>query len=446
MLSAAHPCTPRRIGAFALFISILLSGCGGGGSDGGAPPPPPPPPGTLDSSFGTNGVVQTPGVESQFSKAVLVQADGKIVAAGMTTLATPAGLLTNNFVAVRYAPNGSLDSGFGTAGIASVTVDTVAAPTGADEVWSTAFQPDGKIVVVGTSGGFDGRSRRCTLVRFNTDGSPDSSFGTAGLVIDPRPSATDCNRVVVQPDGKFVVADQAFQLRRLNQDGSPDLSFGAGGVAIPEPNPGKSDAILLQPDGKIVVIGWSTFLPPGLGPVLGSLAVWRVNSNGTPDPTFGDGSMAKPPGVDNTRSPQDSGGAIQPDGKIVIASNSTAKGLVRLNPDGSLDSAFSDGGAAPTGVTGLALQANGKIVLSGSTWPNYPNSPASEFTVYRFNSSGSADSGFGAGGKAHTPIGSYAWPTALAIQPDGRFVLVGWSKMSDPSQFILTLTRFFGDP
>lgn len=210
--------------------------------------------GTLDLSFGTNGFVITNiGGTDDASTSAVLQPDGKIIVAGWTNVS---GIY--DFIVVRYNTNGSIDTTFGNNGIATANAG------GDDEgAFSVVLQPDGKIVTGGysnASGNYD-----FVVIRFNNNGSVDTSFGTDGIAITSLDNLNDTGRsVVLQPDGKIVLAgyiDTEFDIGivRYTTNGSLDTSFGISGIVITDLG-GTIDAVysvVIQPDGKIVVAGVS---------------------------------------------------------------------------------------------------------------------------------------------------------------------------------------------
>jgi len=246
---------------FTFALALILADCGGG--DDVPPPAPPAPPGTLDSSFASNGIVTTPAGRGAKATAIALQPDGKIIIAGA---ALNGGQHT--MVVARYAPNGSLDPTFGQGGKA-VTELGPGSPD--DDAYlpdrsrvGVALQPDGKIVAAGMSISTlpPAGERGCAVIRYNADGSLDSTFGDGGIVAkrsvdgSPRP----CHAIAVQPDGKIVAAARNYTLFRLGADGSRDLSFGAGGEAQARCE-SEDDrfclphSLIIRPDGKIFIAG-----------------------------------------------------------------------------------------------------------------------------------------------------------------------------------------------
>ena len=305
--------------------------------------------------------------------------------------------------AVRETYAGVL--GFGNGG--HVIVDL-----GSEDVgYSVVIEPDGKIVVAGTSG------FHFALTRYNIDGSLDTSFGSDGQVITDLGGLASGHSLAIQPDGKIIVTGMNnfnFALTRYNSDGSLDPSFGSEGKVITDlgGNEG-SDSVALQPDGKIVVAGVSS----------GNFAIVRYNSDGSLDPSFGsEGKVIIDFGSN------ESGGniAIQPDGKIVMAGESAGNfAISRYNSDGSLDSSFGTEGKLTTDLggqdygLGIVLQPDGKILVAGES--------ADNFALVRYNSDGSLDTSFGTGGHLTTDLGGDDVGRSVALQPDGKILVVGES-------------------
>jgi len=261
----------------------------------------------------------------------------------------------------RYNPDGSLDPTFGTGGI------VISHSASFDSFSAVAVQPNGRIVAAGTSGD------DFALLRYNPDGSPDPTFGVGGKVVTDLGSATvdSWSAMALLPDGKIVVAGRSggdFALARYNHDGSLDSSFGSGGKLTTDFGGGDAAAAMaLQPDGKIVLAGGSSF----------RVALARYNPNGGLDATFGMGGM-----VISDFGGGESAAAIglQHDGKIVVAGGPRSATFVvaRYNPDGRLDLPFGIGGMVATDfgggtsqATALALQADGKIVVAGRSLLNH---------------------------------------------------------------------------
>ncbi len=337
-------------------------------------------PGGLDPSFGSTGVVRTAFDSEPTSEAavngIVVQPDGKIVAAGGRTMGQSI-YDFESFSLARYTARGSLDTSFGSGGRISMVFCCAGGARG------IALQPDGKIVVVEPDGkivtagySYDGNRTSYALARYNPDGSLDATFGSGGTVTTPMgPQFDFAQALALQPDGKIVVGGYThlpgdrtdIALARFNSDGSLDTSFGTGGkVMTGVPGYQFIFDIALQTDGKIVAAG--TDGPPNFG----FFALNRYNPDGSPDTTFGtNGKVTTEIGSGRAFA---TGVAIQPDGKIVAAGSTEAPhpwtiGMARYKEDGSLDAGFGSGGKV-TGPVGdgraVALQSDGKIIVGGS--------------------------------------------------------------------------------
>ncbi len=441
----------------ALAIVILAAGgCGGGGgsSDSNAPFTPEEvkySTGILDESFGTGGIVTTPvGETYDYARAVAVQNDGKIVVAGSAGTFIDALDPDEDFALVRYNIDGTLDTSFGSDGKVTTTFmaeekeGMFPLPLLREHAAAVSIQNDGKIVVAGTSQKGMDDTYDFALARYNAEGTPDTSFGSAGKVrtsIGPLSAlATD---MAIQEDGKIVVTGYAwnggkfdFAVVRYNSDGSPDTTFGSGGI-VTTPIGGFFDcpyAIAIQEDGKIVIAGYSDRRIDIDDTSDCDFAVVRYNSDGSLDKTFdSDGKLTTPGGQFSYDAAF--GTVVQKDGKIVIAGPSTSKGnlayaLLRYNGSGTLDDTFGTGGIAKVLIDShafhdgcaLSLQEDGKLVIATSLY----NGTDFDFALLRFSSDGILDDAFGTDGIVTTPVGdSDEVANALAILKDGTIMVAG---------------------
>ena len=243
-------------------------------------------------------------------------------------------------------------------------------------------------------------------------------------------------------NGKIVAvgtADESgishFALARYNTDGTLDASFSGDGKQTTDF--GGSDVVngvALQPDGKIVTVGATSFGVSGFSSQ-GAFALARYNANGSPDLSFsGDGRQTS--GFADGAS----GVALQSDGKIVAVGTDDVPGddadggdfaLARYNPNGSLDPTFSGDGKQTTDfgpfdlASGVAIQANGKIVVVGDGG----SGGANDFALARYNANGSLDTTFSGDGKQTTDFGGTGEQSegaaGVALQADGKIVVVG---------------------
>lgn len=337
---------------------------------------------------------------------------------------------------------GALDSSFGSGGVVVTSVNGKQAVARA-----LGIQQDGKIVVAGgsyTVGNQTYSDEEFIVMRYNLDGSSDSSFGLAGKVTLSINSGAQATALAVQPDGKIVIAGFVgsgsniydFLVVRLNSDGSLDQGFGSEGKIITSiiPHPvtdsmplgyrgSRASRLVLQPDGKIVV-GGNTYegwigSPGPDGSLPSGYALARYNADGSLDNGFGlNGIVLSKPDRFSTLGAV----VIQADGKLVVGGGSTGGGryfsfLVRFNTDGTPDVTFKytdfGTGLESRVISSIAVQGDGRIVaiISGDI-------------LTRYNSDGSIDTNFGNGGNV-SALNWYRSRNAVSIQSDGKIVVAG---------------------
>ena len=397
----------------------------------------------LDLSFGNNGIVITNHDDFDEINDLVIQPDGKIVAAGESA---PFDVLKSHsrMIVARYNVDGSLDAAFGNNGIVTTAVGDQAIAN------AVALQGDGKIVVAG-SGGTNNQTS-FVAVRYNPNGSLDDSFGNGGIVITSVGSFARLHAVAIQSNGKIVAAGdamivhlgfftQVFTVVRYNTDGSLDTTFDGDGVSetAVELSPPASVpfGLALQNDQKIVLAGTcvSSF---------SEFCLARYNTDGSLDTTFdGDGLVVT--GFDSFAGGSAQDIVIQPDGKILAAGSRFGDGsidavLARYNADGSLDTTFDDDGKVITpgfmfSVHALALQADGRIIAVGQSLDTFS---VLRMAVARYTSTGMLDNTF-AGGSILTP--SFAFvnsrANAVAVQTDGRIVVGGLTNFDSQGGSLL---------
>jgi uncharacterized delta-60 repeat protein len=372
--------------------------------------------GDLDPTFGEGGIVRLDRVFVTGS--VAVQADGRIVGAGV---ARGASLFEFDWGLVRYTADGTVDSSFGSDGI--VTTDFGG---DFDLAGDLVLQPDGKIVVTGIEGDDSGADRDFAVARYNTDGSLDTGFAADGTVTTDFGGTDDTAAMLLQPDGKIVVAGQAdndLALARYNTDGTLDAGFGNGGKVTDGLDGFQSaGALVRQDDGRLLVAGNAG----------AELMLARYSTDGSLDTGFGVGGFVTYDlGVDAVYD-----GAAQSDGKIVVVGPMTPLdfALVRFHPDGTLDAAFGSGGLVTTDFYGdddipsaIELQTDGAILVAGlSAGAQGDDSFDEDFALARYQPDGTLDTGFGSDGLVTTDIdGGNEGASAIALQPDGRILLAG---------------------
>jgi uncharacterized delta-60 repeat protein len=401
-------------------------------------------PGDLDPTFGTGGIAITFG-PSDFVNALVVQPDGKLVVAG-----TSSGDGVNHVLLVRYLPNGRGDGSFGPGGKITTTMGR---HSGANAVLQ---QPDGKLVVAGAVVPSSGGPSAVLLARFLPDGRLDASFGTAGSVTTHfvANNLEEANALLLQPDGKLVLAGRSdilgtpfpsAILARYLPDGRLDPSFGiAGKVTLTFGGGSGINALVQQPDGKLVVAGFG-----GFSRVTASfLVLARFQPDGRVDPTFGEGGKV-------TLASSSAGRSLiqQSDGTLVVAGSfSTSSGsgllLVRYLPDGRLDPTFGTAGVVITDVSvpafprALIQQPDGKLVVGGFR----AASGSSDMLLGRYLPDGRLDPAFGAGGLVTTDVGGGELPSALLQQPNGTLVAAGSFSASGATNILLARYQALGCP
>ncbi len=388
--------------------------------------------GALDPTFGTGGMLTTIFPAPAQANDLVIQPDGKLVAAGFVDTGGGFGR-PQNFALARYLPSGALDSSFDGDGKATVDFGFSSSAAG------LALQPDGKLLVAGTV--TVGSTYSFAVARMHPDGTPDSGFDGDGRIAISFGSSAEALSVAVQPDGKLVVVGRttvggvtAVAITRHLANGALDTTFDGDGKLITDFGEGTSVAasVAVQPDGGIVVAGTAVFLGDGM------FAAARYLGDGTLDSSFGDA------GILNTDIFPASGGfdsgqdlVLQPDGKIVIAGQgqddlgNSYFAAARYLPSGTPDPGFGTDGIATVdagiheSAYAVALQPDGGIVMAGGDALNSGND---EFSLARLLPDGTVDLNFGDGGRIGTDFGR-PLDVALAVvaQPDGRVIAAGAS-------------------
>jgi uncharacterized delta-60 repeat protein len=413
----------------------------------------------------------------------------------MTTLAA----LTISLVAAvsvgvtrpAFAASGGLDPTFGSGG--KVLTDLGDNSAGAQieaVVYDAALQSNGDIVVSGNFG----------LVRYLPSGKLDTSFGTHGLAA----AAGSAAGVAVEPNGDYLAVGEAtasggtgeFAVTRLTSSGQLDPTFGHGGVVttvFPDaPDGAAADAVLVQPNGDILVGGEASV--PGTTrnePVITEGALALYNPSGTLDTAFGSSGLVQSTasignitnvGIDAsgdifvlparaefspsgqldssvtpaaiTASSQGGDNAFLPTGQSVAATavgngarNQTDVQATMFNANGTVDSAFDNPPFTYTGAKfaghespgAVGVQPNGQIVIAGSHFEG-----TSVFGLARLDTNGSLDSGFGNAGILTTSFQGGDGATAVLIQPNGDIVAIGFSDPNTTGVTDIALARYLG--
>jgi uncharacterized delta-60 repeat protein len=371
-----------------------------------------------DPSFGTGGVALVDAYQTV--RGAATTPDGGLV------------VVSDAFSVTKLTHGGALDRGFGADGTATAPVP---APSAFFRSTSVLVQDDGRIVIAGTVDPVWDNDpwAHFALARFLPDGTPDPSFGSAGMVVMTlRAGERDSivAALVGTPGGRIVACGAtndtagggALALARFGASGHLDPTFGSGGLVFGAP--GLCDAMARGPAGTLLLGGF-TYDAAGRPTITAA----RYLPDGRPDTAFGAG------GAVTTGIPLDSSAGFlhvlaQPDGKVVLTGQWDAGfELVRLDASGRLDPTFGAGGVVRTAAPGpltcgpAALQANGRIVLGGQ---EQIGGSDRRFAIARYLPDGSLDQGF-AGGILYSSLGpfDYADIGGLALQPDGRIVAIG---------------------
>lgn len=406
--------------------------------------------GALDPSFKTTGKETfNPENASGVAQTLAIQRDGKIVVGGDSFAGNDI-----RFTLMRYGSDGKMDPSFGKEG---KRMEFFSAGYGGKVI----LRPDDSIVVAGTY--FDPINATTDFVirRYDTDGTFQGG-DTVGFSGNGFQNQDFLSALALQPDGKILVAgstlsmdinktgsDFDFALARLNDDGSLDTSFGTNGTVVTSFVDGDAvhtdddvaNAMALQSDGKIILAGYAVD-----GPVA-KFALARYNPNGSLDPSFGtNGKVSTGIGAGNAAA---NAIRIQSDGKIIVGGYTVENknynfAIVRYKPDGTLDGTFGGGGGVVTAIDigndaifDLAIQPDGKIVAAG-----FSNVVNSDFAIARYNSDGAFDRTFGQSGVRIFPVGqNIDYVNAVAIQPDGKIVVAGGASTGTRNEF--ALARFW---
>lgn len=404
-------------------------------------------PGDLDASFGDAGIATNGG---GFAHGIAIQSSGNIVAGGSDSGPR------DRFVLTRYEPDGSVDRTFGDQGVVETPLSVSGSPL---VVYGNALvrQPDDKLLMIGQAYTRTDPPRFFFAVaRYSADGTLDRDFGTNGILLDDLGGRDNHalggtvdgeGRIIVvggvaRPDGQ----QGAFAVVRYRRDGTRDASFGDGGL-VTTPFGGKGSgaayayAAAIDPDGKLVVSGRNQDCPQGqsqCNPLVFSVA--RYDESGGLDTGFGaSGKVEARIGL-NTDEPW--GLAIQPDGKVVVGGRVFERteagepqysfGIARFDCSGALDqgfgsggttkTAFEDPGLVTTGVGGLTLQPDGKLIAVGYIHQQ-------KWGITRYTPEGILDSSFGTGGtKVFERGGGFAYGAML--DGSNRLVLGGGVGMA----------------
>ncbi len=375
--------------------------------------------------------------------AIAVQPDGRIVVVGAINLRYDVAGFPELAVR-RYNPNGTLDTTFGTAGEADITLPT---GTGYDTLFPASkvlIQPNGGIVVAveqaanisqPTSPVVSYLNIDTVVARLTAAGAVDSSFGVSGQTVISTDKVA-INQLALQDDGKLVLAGLTaasgmtppeIAVTRLNTDGSVDTGFNSGNLLLFDAGQAGAGSQSLAPGGLLItpaakiVVAWTINTTP-VSPTTNTFTynVAELNADGTPNTAFGTGGLSQGTGTPSTTV---TAAALQTDGKIVLAGSS----LIRLNADGSVDTGF----AAPSlafAPSSLLIQPDGKFVMGSR----------SSLSVARYDTNGQTDGTFGPRGRA-----SFAVAAPTTITYGGTISGIAGVALSQTNQVVAVGTQSY---
>lgn len=392
-------------------------------------------PGTLDPTFDGDGKVTTDFGAATYdaARAVRVRPDGTVLAAGTSGYSG-----TQDFALARYLGNGTLDPGFGAGGVRVLSVGPE------DDIATCMALPGDTAIVVGgyrLDAGYFGFA----MARFHSDGSPDLSFGTSGVVATqfPGDATTQASAIALQSSGKILLAGggaNGMAVVRYHPDGAVDSTFGAGGLVTIDLSQG-NDAVTgmaVLPDDRILLAGYASGLSSD------SIALARLDVNGALDGSFAGG------GAFRTSYPTlpslALGLARMTDGRFAITGTAGTMAFVgRFLEDGQPDPDFNGFGMKLITVPGsssevchgIAVRDDGRIVVAGRA-----ALITSDVLVAQLNDDGSMDGSFGTAGIVTTNyFGTADMAYGVSVQPDGAVVIAG-STNGGATDLDLALARY----
>lgn len=390
-------------------------------------------PGTLDKSFGASGIVTTPFNGKKINAtSIAIQPDGKIVVAAQS-----GSFSDGDIIIFRYNADGSTDNSFNGNGYVLTNIEN-------DNASDIKLQTDGKIVVAGYTN--KGDSSIAILLRYNTDGTPDKSFGTAGVVKARRESKTFFYGLTIQPDGKIIAAgavvrsftDYRTLLFKVNSNGTPDDRFGSKGMVLTNMSfePGRALAVVMRKDKTILTAGYN------LKGANYNFELYDFNEYGlTSWSTMNKEGRVNINVKDNFSKANSI--SVQEDGKILMGGTAgeNAKAdfaIIRLTELGKPDRGFGSGGKVITDVSknsgednlsAILLQNDGKILAAGGSDSGKRDGTVvmSDAVIVRYNADGSLDNSFGTEGitKHSASDKVYYYINSMAVQADGKIIIAG---------------------
>ncbi len=389
--------------------------------------------GLVDLEFGNKGIITdsysvTANMNGHTS---VLQPDGKFIMAG--------GNSSNQVTLMRYTQNGWLDNSFGTNG-----KSLISSPPGSNLGGisaSLAVQTNGKIIYA------SGSSGKITLVRLKPNGTFDSSFGINGISYSPTVAlwGSTVGKVIVKADGKIVTAGTGyynvntpyFEVAQFLPNGKLDSSFAVNGFFHYSAGAGGAGhSLALLPNDHIIVAG--------IRFPLGVMAGVNLKPNGVIDSSYGTNGVVTCQAFLNNKALY-CRVSLQNDNKVLLlgcgiwSGNRKGIGLGRFNINGKPDSAFAYLGTLTTtfenfgdSPQGVNEQFDGTLVISG-----YSNVSSNKFAMMRLKSNGTTDTTYGRLGKVLTAVpGNGGVIDNSFMQPDGKIVLTGSTKLNNVYSFV----------
>lgn len=405
--------------------------------------------GTIDMTFGTDGMVLIDNGNLDLYTDVKIQDDQKILAVGITYDAA----WVASAQAMRFMPDGSLDMDFANDGVFTYSLNYEA------NVFGCLIKDDGKILMTGST--TDYNDYRILLIQLNPDGSLDNTFGDNGVVVQKVSTLEgyfeDHSYDLVMQDNKILVTgtstDENYRnspiVVRFNEDGSLDNTFGSDGVArvsvVETEN--AFDCITIDNEGRIVAAGHYAVDLLQFG-----MLVARFTPEGILDNTFGaDGLFIQALNADA----EAFGMGMTPNNDIVVAGFTTSPDynysmlMMQLDSDGALDLNFGENGivisdmAAYDVASAMIVQEDGKILAAGSTGEGAPGD--TEIAVWRYNPEGTPDITFGVDGISKIQLTNGVDDAlAMALHSNGNIVIAGKAR-NESNNFDYFMSRMYND-
>jgi uncharacterized delta-60 repeat protein len=408
-------------------------------------------PGTLDNTFNGTGTLVIDNGNMDLFTDVEVQPDGKIVAVGMSYDASW------NAVAVvyRFNPDGWPDISFALGGSYMFSLDNEA------NIYACHIKDDGSILLIGSTTNYS--NYRILMIQLNSMGFPDENFGEAGIVVQqigPLMNAFEDHGlgITLQDDGKILVSGKSYNtdyrfvpvVVRFNANGSIDTSFGVNGVAgIPVTEvDNEFTTVRVQSDGKIVASG---HISNGLSWF--SLLIARFDENGALDPSFGTNGVVNM----NLNNVDDEffGMELTPDDEIVLCGFTTLQSdysyhtlVMKFDATGQVVTGFGENGAVVLGTEpmnvgdAITLQYDNKILVTGTSGEMTPMN--NDWALWRLNPDGSPDNSFGTEGKVTTEFFGNA-DEALGIALFENKIVVAGKARNTSNNHDLAIARYNND-